>query len=158
MLRRGEDRNGDGVYDYNSQSYDTWFDFNGNGKCDAGVGENDTLTVGGKLLYADLNGNGIRDTSEVITDRPGKTSCNLPASGDYPYHTWEIRNYLPALNFINNDFAVAIDVSATTKNGVANARLRYPRQFAQRLIVNVNAEANGVRDADGERFPLPLIK
>ncbi len=158
LLRRGEDRNGDGVYDYNPALHDTWFDFNGNGKCDAGVGENDTVVVDGKTLYADLNGNGIRDQSEIMVDRGTPGVCDLPASGDYPFHQWEIRTFLPDLNFTTNEFAVAIEVSAVTKNGVANARLRYPRQFARRLYVNVNGEANGVRDADGERFLLPQVK
>ena len=158
LLRRGEDRNGDGAYDYNPAVHDTWFDFNGNGKCDVGVGENDTVVVAGKTLYADLNGNGVRDQSEIMVDRGTLGACDLPASGDYPFHQWEIRNFLPDLVFTNNEFAVAIEVSAVTKNGVANARLRYPRQFARRLYVNVNGEANGVRDADGERFLLPQVK
>jgi hypothetical protein len=68
-----------------------------------------------------------------------------------------MREYLPYLEFRDNQFAVAIEVSATTKSGVAYARLRYPRQFASRLFVNVNAESNGIRDKDGERFLLPQL-
>ncbi len=158
ILRRGEDRNGDGIFDYNPSLHDTWYDLNGNGKCDAGVGENDTVVVAGKTLFADLNGNGIRDPSEIIVDRGTPGVCDLPASGDYPFNTWESRAYLPAMTFQNNEFAVAIEVSAITVNGVAHARLRYPRQFARRLYVNINGEANGIRDRDGERFLLPQIK
>jgi hypothetical protein len=158
-LRRGEDRNGDGKYDYNPAVHDKWFDFNGNGRCDADSGEGYT-TIGKDTIGLDINHDGKTSKSEVLLRRnpsfvgPG---CNLPPSGDYPYHEWEARDYLPALEFTHNDFAVAIDVSAVTKNGVANARIRYPRQFANRLFVTVNAEANGVRDRDGERFILPQI-
>ncbi len=158
VLSRGEDRNGDGVFDWNPAIHDTWFDFNGNGKCDPGAGENDTVVVNGKTIYADLNGDGIRNPSEILVDRGAIGVCDEPASGDYPYADWETRDYLPAIQFRNNDFAVAIEVSAVTKDGVAHAHLRYPRQFARRLFVNVNAEANGIRDKDGERFLLPQIK
>jgi hypothetical protein len=30
--------------------------------------------------------------------------------------------------------------------------------MARRLIVSVNAEVNGIRDKDGERFVLPVIR
>jgi protocatechuate 3,4-dioxygenase beta subunit len=158
LLRRGEDRNGDGVFDWNPALHDTWFDLNGNGVCDPGVGENDTVDVNGKTIFADLNADGIRNPSEILVDRGTIGMCDEPAGGDYPYAGWEVRDYLPGMQFRGNDFAVAIEVSAVTKNGVAYARLRYPRQFARRLYVNVNAEANGVRDRDGERFLLPQIK
>jgi protocatechuate 3,4-dioxygenase beta subunit len=158
LLRRGEDRNGDGNFDYNPVIHDTWFDFNFNGRCDAGVGENDTVVVAGKTLYADLNGNGMRDASEITADRGTLGVCDLPASGDYPFSDWEFRSFFPNMQFLTNEFAVAIEVSAVTKSGVAHARLRYPRQFARRLYVNVNGEANGIRDTDGERFLLPQIK
>lgn len=156
-LRRGEDRNGDGVFDWKASTHDFWFDFNGNGVCDAGFGENDTVVSGGKTIYADLNANGFRDLSEIIFDTAPFGACNGPASGDFPYLERDIRDYLPEMAFRTNDFAVAIEVSAVTKSGVAYAKLRYPRQFARRLKVSVNAEANGVRDRDGERFTLPVI-
>jgi adhesin/invasin len=161
-LRRGDDRNGDGVFDWNPGVHDTWFDLNGNGVCDVDVGEDDTTVVGSgvnaTLVYADLNKNGIRDRSEILVDRAPFNACNGPASGDYPFGTWEVREFLPYLEFRDNEFAVAIEVSATTVNGVAYAKLRYPRQFANRLYVNVNAETNGIRDKDGERFILPQLK
>lgn len=158
VLRRGEDVNGDGKFDWQSSTHDFWFDFNGNGRCDPGVGENDTVVVGGKTLFADLNANGFRDLSEIISDNAPFGVCNEPASGDFPFLQREVRDFAPELRFLNNDYAVAIEVSAVTKNGVARARLRYPRQFAWRLFVNVNAEANGVRDRDGERFLLQVIR
>lgn len=158
ILRRGEDRNGDGNFDYNPLVHDVWFDFNHNGRCDFGFGENDTAVSKGKTLYADLNANGVRDASEILLDRGTIGACDVPNSGDYPYAEWEVRDFLSEIRFRDNEFAVAIEVSAVTKNGVAYARLRYPRQFATRLYVNVNAEANGIRDKDGERFVLPQIK
>lgn len=162
VLRRGEDRDGDGRFDYNPDTMDTWFDFNHNGRCDAGVGENDTVVVKGKVIWADLYPDGFRNRSEVIVDR-GAPGCSLPTDGagnvlDYPYAQWEARDYLALMKFRDNDFAVTVDVSAVTKDGVAQAKLRYPRQFARRLFVTLNAEANGVRDRDGERFILPQIK
>ena len=74
ILRRGEDRNGDGVFDWDPFLHDTWFDFNGNGICDPGVGENDTVVVEGKTLFADLNANGFRDSSELFIDN-GAPQC-----------------------------------------------------------------------------------
>lgn len=156
-LRRGEDVNGDGAFDWKAGTHDFWFDFNGDGICEPNVGEDDTVVVGGKTIYADLNGNGFRDRSEIIGSAPRGGICNEPASGDFPYMERDIRTFLPDLSFRTNDFAVAIEVSAVTKDGVAHARLRYPRQFARRLIVSVNAEANGIRDRDGERFTLPVV-
>jgi hypothetical protein len=158
VLRRGEDVNGDGKFDWQASTHDFWFDFNGNGRCDAGVGEDDTVVVSGKTLFADLNANGFRDRSEIIFDNAPFGVCNEPASGDFPFLRREVRDFMPALPFYDNDFAVAIEVSAVTKNGVAHARLRYPRQFGWRLFVNVNAEANGVRDRNGERFLLPVFR
>ena len=157
ILRRGEDRNGDGVFDWKPATHDFWFDFNGNGICDPGIGENDTVVVSGKTLFADLNANGFRDKSEIIVDHGTVGVCDEPASGDFPFIERDVRDFLPEMQFRTNDYAVAIEVSAVTKNGVAHARLRYPRQFARRLKVSVNAEANGVRDRDGERFTLPVI-
>lgn len=60
-------------------------------------------------------------------------------------------------NFDHNDQAVVIAVSATTVAGVAQTTITYPRQLARRLFATVNAEANGVRDGNGERFILPVI-
>lgn len=157
-LRRGDDRNGDGVFDYNPAVHDSWFDLNGNGVCDAGVGEDDTVVVDGVTVFADLNKNGTRDQSEILADRAPLGACNGPASGDFPFGLWETRSFLPYLEFRDNQFAVAIEVSAVTKNGIAYARLRYPRQFANRLFVNLNAESNGIRDKDGERFLIPQLK
>lgn len=163
ILRRGDDRNGDGKMDWNPDTNDTWFDFNGNGACDAGVGEDiyivrDSLDKVVEILHADLNQNGRRDFSEILIDRGTKGVCSLPTSGDYPHAFWEARDYLPFMNFSDNHFAVAIEASAVTKNGIAYARLRYPRQFSRRLYVTVNAESNGLKDRDGERFILPQIK
>lgn len=156
-LRRGDDRNGDGVFDWNPAVHDYWHDLNGNGVCDAGVGENDTAVVDSVTIFADLNQNGQRDLSEILSDRAPFGACNGPASEDFPYGRWETRDFLPYLEFRDNQFAVAIEVSAVTKNGVAYARIRYPRQFARRLFVNINAESNGMRDRDGERFILPQL-
>jgi hypothetical protein len=158
VLRRGEDRNGDGAFDWRPDQHAFWKDFNGNGLCDAGTGE-PSIVVNGVEIWAELNGNGVHDTSEVIVDvdpAPGP-QCTLPASGDFPYHLWEGRPVLPEMEFIKNDFAVAVEVSAVTKNGVAQARVRYPRQFAGRLFVTIYAEANGVRDVNGERFLLDKL-
>ena len=161
ILRRGEDRNGDGVFDYDPLQHDEWFDLNGNGKCDIDSGET-SIVVDSVRIGIDVNQDGKTNTSEVIS-RPSTSTlvgpgCHLPASGDYPYHEWEIREFLSDLPFTDNDFAVAIEVSAVTKGGFAKARLRYPRQFANRLFVTVNAEVNGIRDKDGERFLLPQLK
>jgi hypothetical protein len=68
-----------------------------------------------------------------------------------------MRHWFQYLAFDKNDFAVVIDATAQTKGGVAYARITYPRQFANRLFATVNAEANGIRDRDGERFELPVI-
>jgi hypothetical protein len=156
-LRRGDDRNGDGKFDWNPDSNDVYIDFNGNGKCDPDAGE-PIKVIKGDTVWADLNGNGVWDHSEIVgtPKQPGK--CTEPASGDYPFMKMDIRKYLLPFAFTTNDFAVAIEVSAVTKDGVAHAKLRYPRQLATRLFVSVNAEANGVRDRDGERFLLPVLK
>jgi hypothetical protein len=162
VLRRGEDRDGNGDFAYVPDTMDTWFDFDHDGRCNANVGENDTVVVRGKPIWADLYPDGVRNRSEILVDR-GAPGCSLPTDAfgnvlDYPYAQWEARDYLPRLNFRDNDFAVTVDVSAVTKDGVAQAKLRYPRQFANRLIATLNAEANGVRDRDGERFLLPVIR
>lgn len=162
ILRRGEDRDGDGNFAYHPDTMDTWFDFNGNGRCDAGVGETNTVTVRGKVIWADMYPDGVQNLSEIIVDR-GAAGCTLPVNGsgivvDYPRAEWEVRDYLPRIKFRDNDFAVAIEVSAVTKDGVAQTKLRYPRQFSRQLMVTLNAESNGIRDRDGERFILPQIK
>ncbi|HLP42912.1 MAG TPA: Ig-like domain-containing protein, partial [Fibrobacteria bacterium] len=163
ILRRGDDRNGNGTMDWDPNIHDTWVDLNGNGVCEADVGEDvhivrDSLDHPVDTVPVDLNQNGRRDTSEILIDHGTKRVCDLPTSGDYPHAFWEARDYLPFMNFSDNHFAVAIEASAVTKNGIAYARLRYPRQFARRLYVTVNAESNGLKDRDGERFILPQIK
>ncbi|MEO6096776.1 MAG: invasin domain 3-containing protein [Fibrobacteria bacterium] len=162
MLRRGEDRNGDGRFDYDPLVHDVWFDFNHNGKCDTGVGEKFVMVNGVEVLF-DQNADGIRNPGEIIVDRGRIGVCDLPmdSSGtvmDYPYVQWDTRDYIPKTAFRENDNAVAIEVSAVTKNGEAHAIIRYPRQFANRFAVTINAEANGIRDKDGERFLLRQIK
>ena len=62
------------------------------------------------------------------------------------------------LTFSDNGFAMVIDRSAVTKDGVAYTRLTYPRQLAHRLKATVNAEVKGIRDIDGERFTLPVLR
>ncbi|MBD3391547.1 MAG: hypothetical protein GF418_05845 [Chitinivibrionales bacterium] len=116
-------------------------------------------------LWADLNGNGVWDTTEwVDTDNDGtndlpEAAFNSRWAYDFNYWRWEMRaNYMGYMPFFENDYAVVIDASAPTEEGVAYARLTYPRQMALRLRVTVNAEANGIRDKDGERFVLPIIR
>jgi hypothetical protein len=62
------------------------------------------------------------------------------------------------MRFDTNEFAVTVDRSVVTTDGVAQALLTYPRQFARRLYVTVNAEAGGIRDRNGERFVLYQMK
>jgi hypothetical protein len=163
VLRRGEDRNGDGKFDYDPLVHDVWFDFNHNGVCDYNVGEKFKV-VNGTDVWFDQNANGIHDTSEVINDRNGNKACDVPTFpgsivvADYPSAQWDTRDYIPKTTFRDNEYAVAIEVSAVTKNGEAHARIRYPRQFANRYFVTINAEVNGIRDKDGERFILRQIK
>jgi adhesin/invasin len=177
VARRGDDFDGDGVCDYSPAKYDVFYDFNGNGICDYSTAElvSTAALAGGRYygepyyidefgnefpsIYADLNQNGIRDTTELRVDHNGDGFCDLPANGDFRYWVWEMRAFWRGerFDFEDNDFAVVIDVSAPTKEGVAYARLTYPRQLARRLFVTVNAEANGIRDKDGERFKLPVI-
>jgi len=166
VAARGEDANGDGVYDWNPALHDFWVDFNHNGVCDAGVSEDakplrvaaDSILKDTVLLWHDLYPDGVLNTSEVIVDRGGAGCGDQPASGDFPYHRWETRQFLDPLEFTRNDFAVVIPTSAITVGGVANAPLVYPRQLANRLEVLVNGEVNGIRDRDGERFVLKQIK
>ncbi|MBF0431185.1 MAG: Ig-like domain-containing protein [Fibrobacteria bacterium] len=160
---RGEDVDGDGVMSWNATEYDYWYDFNNNGVCDVDVGEDDTITVivagDTTLVYGDLNNNGRHETSELMVDVNGNDTCDIPANGDFPYAGWDVRlGWMDPIQFTENDFAVVIDVSATTIGGVAETQLTYPRQFSRRLRVTVNAESNGIRDKDGERFILPQIK
>lgn len=168
IASRGDDVDGNGVVDYNFFDYDFFWDFNGNGVCDPGVGEDIYPVIMGydlagnpvydTLAFADLNGNGVRDSSELAIDHDNDGFCDLPPSGDFRFSLWETRDYFDrSFRFETNDFAVVIDASAVTFDGVAYARITYPRQFARRLYVTVNAEANGKRDRDGERFVLPQI-
>lgn len=163
---RGEDVNGDGKMDWDPKIHDYWVDFNNNGICDTNVGEPRYDAVKYPNVYADLDRNGFYTPSELIVDRNGVEGgagdgiCDdFPTSGDFPYSRWETRPqwFGQYFDFSRNDFAVAIAVSATTKNGIAQTAISYPRQFANRLIVTVNAESNGVRDFNGERFALPVI-
>jgi hypothetical protein len=175
IARRGDDVDGNGTCDYSPAFYDFFWDFNGNGVCDPAVGEPvlidhiDTTMSGTTVIYdttfnwnvyADLNQNGHWDASELATDHNGNDSCDLPASGDFRFALWEMRTYWRGerFDFETNDFAVVINASVTTIKGVAYAKLTYPRQMARRLIVNVNAESNGIRDRDGERFTLPIVR
>lgn len=166
IATRGEDVNGDGNMDWNPAIHDYWVDFNHNGICETDVEEPRFDSVAFPTVYADLDRNGFFTKSELITDRngsPGGAGDSLcddfPASGDFPYSRWETRPqwFGQYFDFSRNDYAVAIGVSAITKNGVAQTVISYPRQFANRLIATVNAESNGVRDFNGERFPLPVI-
>ena len=159
VARRGDDINGDGVVNYNPATHDLWYDFNGNGVCDAGVGEPQFDPVLYPSVYADLDGNGVWTSSELISD-PNSNGCDLDlATQDFRYWLWE---QMPmwkgaVFNFDRNDFAVVVAVSATTQGGVAQTAITYPRQMARRLFVTVNAEANGIKDYNGERFVLPVI-
>ncbi len=163
IASRGDDKNGDGVMDYDINTWDFFWDFNLNGVCDVNYGEKsykDSAT--GITYFADLNRNGMLDTSELVVDHYGGTAdgvCDLPPSGDFEHWRWEMRSYFQTLKmpFENNDYAVVIDASAVTKDGVAETSLTFPRQFAHRLFVTVNAEINGIRDGDGERFYLPVL-
>ena len=177
VASRGDDVNGDGTCEYVLGTHDFFYDFNGNGRPDISTvdsmgrpgyyGEPYYVDLFGdhhKGIYADLNQNGYRDLSEFYPygayDFNKNGICDLPASGDFRFSLWEMRPMWRGerLNFENNDFAVVIDASVPTKGGVAYARITYPRQFANRLIVTINAEANGIRDKDGERFTLPVVR
>jgi len=143
--------NGDGVCDYSPYTWDFWWDFNGNGVCDPGVGEAYYVDQMGRTdssIFADLNGNGARDSSELLIDHDGNGVCDLPASGDFRFSMWEGLPDLFSRNFRfeDNSFGVLIDNSSVTKGGVAYARLTYPRNFARKLFVLVDAECQGVRD------------
>jgi hypothetical protein len=111
-------------------------------------------------IYADLNKNGLWDRTPIVRDADDDGRFDLPASGDFEYWRWEMLPFWRGekFDFSHNEFAVVVDRSAVTKDGVAYARLTYPRQFARRLNVTVNAEANGIRDRDGERFALPILR
>jgi hypothetical protein len=112
-------------------------------------------------IYADLNKNGKWDRSPAAVDRNNNGRYDGPASGDFEWWRWEMRTFFlgDRFNFTDNDYAVTVPAAiVTTKNGVAEAKVTYPRQMARRLYVTVNAEANGIRDKDGERFVLPIIR
>ncbi len=225
IASRGDDVNGDGKSDFDPRLHDLWYDFNGNGRVDAGAtitpviaqvpttrivvdslckdtiiklatpnsqnyvdsaaivchvylrtdttgftldtvrfdttysGFEPFIVVDGARVWADLYPNGVWDVGELVRDVNGNGNYDVPASGDRQF--WEYEN-LPywqgvRFNFDKNDYGVAVTTSTPTKNGVAYAKLTYPRQLARRLVVTVNAEANGVRDRTGERFVLPII-
>lgn len=121
----------------------------------------DTLGVDYEV-YADLNRNGAWDQSELMIDHNGNGVYDGPASGDFIFSYWEMRPISgwtgQYFDFSHNDYAVVIEASTTTEDGIAETDISYPRQLARRLYVTVNAEANGVRDRDGERFILPQVK
>ncbi len=110
-------------------------------------------------IWADLNNNGKWDKSELYNDHNNDKVLDTPASGDFIHTLWEMRPqfFERPLYFDKNDFAVVIEASAVTKDGVAHATLTYPRQLAHRLLASINAEINGIRDKDGERFGLPVL-
>jgi hypothetical protein len=176
VARRGDDVNGDGTVDFNFSMHDYFYDFNGNGICDL-VTEPYIRVMDGSvdtLIFMDMNGNNQFDDHELAVDWNGNGLYDGPASGDFPYPTWEARYWLthrvnngPLGNiaqhslipqFDNNDFAVTIEASAVTVKGVAKTAIEYPRQFANILFATVNAEADGKRDGNGERFILPVIR
>jgi hypothetical protein len=121
------------------------------------------------LIYADLNENGRWDASEFVdVNGNGKNDLPLAARGDLPatakpyqydfeWWRWDMVRK-EAFPFTTNDYAVVVDASAPTVNGVANAKLTYPRQLAGKIYVTVNAEANGIRDKNGQRFALPVVQ
>jgi hypothetical protein len=115
--------------------------------------------VGDVRIWADLYPNGVWDTRELVRDVNGNNRFDIPASGDRRWYEYECLPYWfrERFDFSKNDFGIAVTTSTSTVNGVAYAKLTYPRQLARRLITLVNAEANGVRDRDGERFTLPVI-
>jgi hypothetical protein len=180
--RRGDDYDGDGDVEYNLFTDDFFYDYNGNGICnytavgaipgDAGyhgepyyVDRSFGTPILHKEIYADLNQNGQLDTTELYIDRNGNDRFELggvtdPFGFDFRFSLWEMRPMWRGarFDFADNDFAVVIDASASTKEGVAYARITYPRQLAHRIIVTINAETNGIRDKDGERFLLPVVK
>jgi protocatechuate 3,4-dioxygenase beta subunit len=165
IARRGDDVNGDGKMDYDPLIHDFFWDFNGNDVCDPDTGEpifiDRTVTppIIDSTIYADLNKNGRWDKSELKKDHNGNGTFDGPASGDFMFSEWEMRPQFDGrFDFSTNDFAVVIESSAPTKGGIAYAKLKYPRQFAQRLYVTLNAEANGIRDRDGERVLLPVVR
>lgn len=155
--RRGDDGNGDGIVTYSPATHDFWYDFDNDGGCDPDVGE--PRYTGDTNVYADLDRNGYYTASELVIDHDNDGVCDLSSSGDFRYWLWEMMPMWKGVqfNFDQNDFAVVIAVSATTVGGVAQTTITYPRQLANRLFTTVNAEANGVKDTDGERFLLPVI-
>jgi hypothetical protein len=159
IASRGDDYNGDGILDYDVNTSDFFWDFNFNGVCDTAEPEPAYFDLAGKMIaFADLNQNGWRDTTEFVRGG-GDGLCTLqPATQDFRWSMWQtLPIFSRSFKFETNDFAMVIAASAVTEKGVAKARLTYPRQFARLLIASVNAEANGIRDRDGERFVLPVI-
>ncbi|MBN1308819.1 MAG: Ig-like domain-containing protein, partial [Chitinispirillaceae bacterium] len=171
---RGNDRDGDGVFEYDILTDGFFWDFNGNGICDTSSSEFNGEPYYGALkvttegdtvpdFYADLNANGRWDRYEWTGDARSTlppAAFTTPLGFDFEFWRWEVRKQFRGqrLDFIDNDFAVVIDRTAVTTNGVARTQLTYPRQFAQRLIATVNAEVKGIRDRDGERFRLPVVQ
>jgi hypothetical protein len=123
------------------------------------TGAEPSIIIAGVRIWADLYPNGVWDTTELVRDVGTKNFYDVPASGDRLWYELESLPYWfgERFEFLKNDFGIAVTTSASTVNGVAYAKLTYPRQLARRLIATVNAEANGVRDRDGERFILPVI-
>lgn len=175
IAARGDDRNGNGVMEYDYLNDGVFYDFNGNGVCDTSNDDNScepyykaSLKIGltGDTtyeIYADLNRNGSWDRNECsdwARSRLPSEMFTTPLGYDIDFWRWEMRPHFlgQQLDFSNNDFAVVIDRSAVTKEGVAYTRITYPRQFANRLYATVNAEVKGIRDRDGERFILPVIR
>ncbi len=130
-----------------------------------GIGEPRIRGDNGSWIYADLNENGRRDNTEW-DDYNNNNVKDLPAifytspAHDFRFWLWEMLPFWKGnpFEFHQNDFAVVIEKSVTTINGVADTKLTYPRQFARRLLVNVNAESQGIRDKDGERFLLKVVE
>jgi hypothetical protein len=161
VASRGDDVNGDGVCDYDPASglWDFWWDFNGNGVCDPGVAEPLYSDEGYTSIYADLNDNGAHDTTELLIDYNGNGVCDLPPSGDFRFSLWEglTQIFSRTFRFDDNNYSIVINKSAVTQGGVAYVRLTYPRQFARKLYILVDAEIQGIRDIHTEPFILPVI-
>jgi hypothetical protein len=123
------------------------------------IGVEPSIIVEGARIWADLYPNGVWDTTELVRDVGTKNVYDAPAGKDRRWWEYECLPFWSGVrfDFDRNDYGVAITTSAVCTNGVADVHVTYPRQLARRLIVTVNAEANGVRDRFGERFTLPVI-
>lgn len=175
VASRGDNRNGDELFEYNIHVNGIFWDFNLNGICDTAsdvfLGEpyyeaSFKVDISGDTtyeVYADLNRNGRWDRYECTESAKSTlpaAAFTTPYGFDFEFWRWEMRPqfYGKQLDFTDNDFALVIDKSAVTEGGVAYTRLTYPRQFANRLFATVNAEVKGIRDRDGERFVLPVVR